>query len=198
MLCFRIGRVEWRISFWFFALIAVFALLERGALFFYLALPIFVHEWGHLLVMYACRVRVQWVAFTALGIQMRRDHSRRISYLQEAAVCFGGPAANLLMAFWLHTACFHSMRTMLLVSANLVVALFNLAPIGDLDGGQLLGLLARRFCSMETAHRISKITSFLVLGALFGFCFFLFSIRQHNPSLLVACVFLTVNVIARD
>ena len=198
MLCFRTGRVEWKISFWFFALVAVFALLERGALIFYLLLPIAVHEIGHLLVMYAYRVRIQWVAFTALGIQIRRNHDRGLSYLQEMLICFGGPAANLLMALWLHTACFHSMRNMLLVSANLAVAIFNLAPIGNLDGGQLLELLTAHFFSPKTVRSVSKIASFLLLSLLFGFCLFLLFVHRLNLSLLTVCVFLTINVMLRD
>lgn len=198
MLRLRIGGVAFHLSFWFFAAVALFALLERGALVFYLALPIAVHELGHLIVMAACGVRARSVSFTALGVNIRRDSGNTLSYAKEIAVCLGGPAVNLAMALWLHLACFHSMRVMLLVAANIAVAVFNLAPIGDLDGGQIVSLLTARFFSPSVSRAISRAASFLVLGLLFGFAIFLALIRWPNPSLFVACAFLTANVIARD
>lgn len=198
MVKYRLGKVDFAFSFWFFAELACFALLESGALALYLLLPVAVHELGHLIAMRACRVEVRAVSFTAFGVDIRREGGCAVGYGREAAVCLGGVAANLLFALALYLLPFETMRIRFLAASNLAVASFNLAPIGDLDGGQLVKLLAARFFSPAAARNISRAASFLVLGALFGFAGFLLSIRACNPSLLIAAVWLTVNVIRRE
>lgn len=200
MLRLKLGGVDFSATFWFFAVVACFALAKNGVLFYYLLLPVIVHELGHLLVMAACGIRVRGVALSAAGIAIQRDTGQLPGYGVEIAVCLGGVAANGLMALWLHLFCFHSMRTMFLVAANLAVALFNLAPIGDLDGGQLLGLFLARWFGPDLARWVSRVTSWLGLGLLFGFALWMLLAEgtlRPNPTLLVACVCLAAGVLAR-
>lgn len=194
---FKLRGIDFHLSFWFFAVVACFALLDKGALLFYFVLPIAVHELGHLLVMAALGVGVQSVSCTIMGVDIRRD-TRALSYGREIAVCLGGVAVNLLLAAVLYLCVFQSMRVMLLVAANIAVAIFNLAPIGDLDGGQIVRLTCERFFSPDTARVISKGSSVLVLACLFGLAIFLVLIRWFNPTLLIACGYLAVNVLLND
>lgn len=200
MLRLRIGGVEVSATFWFFAVLAAFALSGDGVLFYYLLLPVIVHELGHLVVMAVCGVGVRGVAFTAGGIDIQRERGQLLGYGRELLVCLGGVLANGLMALWVHLFCFHSMRAMFLVAANLAVAIFNLAPIGSLDGGQILRLLLAGAMGPDTARRISRMVSFLGLGGLFALALWTsrFWPGSPNPTLLVACVCLAAGVIARD
>lgn len=198
MIRHRIGGVEVAVSFWFLAAIALFAVAERGALMLYMLLPIAVHELGHLLVMAALRVRVKAVRCTLLGIDIRRETGHTLSYPAEIAVTLGGVAANALLALSVHLLLFQSMRMRFLVAANIAVAIFNLLPIGDLDGGQLIKLLGARFLPPDVARGVSKIAGLLVLAVLFGFGIFLAWIRYPNPLIFVAGAYLAGNVIARE
>lgn len=195
---FYLRGVELRFSFWFFAVLALFLLMEEGAPAFYLLLPVAVHELGHLAVMGACRVRVRGVTFTAFGVNIRRACGPIIGYGKEIAVCLGGPAANLLWATLLHATRFHSMRLMLLVAANIAVAIFNLAPVGNLDGGQVLRLSTARLFPPEAARWISRTASVAMLALLVGFALFLLMIRRANLSLLVCCGYLAVVILTQD
>lgn len=189
--------VEIRFSFWFFAVIACFALLDKEVLAYYFILPIAIHEMGHLLVMAACGIGVKSVNFTAMGVDIQRLRGR-FSYGREIAVSLGGVAANAICALIFYCCLFQSMRVMFLVAANIAIALFNLAPIGNLDGGQVVRQIAERFFTPDTARWISRYCSLVVLAVLFGVAIFLAVIRYPNPTLLITCVYLAINVIFRD
>lgn len=194
----RLFGVPVAVSFWFLAAVALFAVVERGALMLYMLLPIAIHELGHLLVMAALRVRVTAVSFTLIGIDIRRERGHTLSYPAEGAVILGGVCANALTALGLHLFCFASMRMQFLIAANIAVAIFNLLPIGDLDGGQLLKLITARFLPPGAARAISRIAGLLVLAVLFGFGIFLAWVRYPNPLIFVAGAYLAANVIANE
>lgn len=194
----RIGGVRITFSFWFFAAILLFVLVDKETLALYFAFPIAVHELGHLAVMAVCGVPVRSVSFTATGVDIRKGGGATLSYGKEIAITLGGVAANALTAVYFYLCWFQSVRIMFLVAANIAVAIFNLLPIGDLDGGQLLRFLTNRFLTPDIARVISKSTSFVVLALLFGLAIFLLLIRCTNLTLMVACVYLAVNVIARE
>lgn len=195
---FIIRGVRFYLSFWFFAIIACLLLSTKGTIAFYFMLPIAVHEAGHMLIMALLGVAIDEISFTPLGIRIKRKRGKTLSSSKEIVVSLGGALANALFALWLYFFCFQSMRVMFLISANIAVLLFCLAPIKGLDGGDVLQIITERFFYPDTARTISKGFSVLVLALLFGFAFFLILIRYANPTLLISCVYLAANVIFRD
>jgi len=194
---FRLGETEVSFNFWFFAIVALVLFLNQGALTLYLALPVIVHESGHLLAMACCGLRPGAVRFTAISVNIRRRDSRVYSYSQEVAVILGGVAANLLFALGLYLFFFQSLRAMFLIAANLAVAAFNILPIGNLDGGTLCRLLCDRFFSPRLALNISRGVSFFVLTPLFALSILLMLRGGGNFTLLLTCIYLTATVIFR-
>lgn len=194
----RIFGVQLEFTFWFFALLAGAALLNKEALALYFLLPIAVHELGHLLALAVLRIKVRSIGFTAMGVNILREKSETLRPAGEALICAAGILANLLLALMIHLFRYPTMRMMFLVAANLAVAAFNLLPIGDLDGGQLLRLLTARRLPPSAARMASKAASLAALAALFGLAIFLAIHHNPNPTLLVTSVYLAVNVILRD
>lgn len=191
----QIGGAEVIFSFWFFAVIAVFLLLDRNVLLWYLVLPVLIHELGHFLAMALCGVRIRAIAFTPVSVNIRRRSN--ISVRREVAVTLGGVAANLLASALLYLFCFQSMRVMLLLAANVAVALFNLLPVGNLDGGQLCSLLCMHFFTPRLALVISRAVSFLALTPLCAAAVLLL-LRGGNFTLLLMCAYLGVTIVLRD
>lgn len=183
------------ISFWFLAAVAVSCIAGHGAPAIYILLPIAVHELGHLIVMGICGAKIKAVLLTIKGIKIQRKE-QIFGYGAEIAIVLGGVVANIIFAVCLKLFCFQSMRIMLLISANIAVVIFNLMPIGDLDGGQLLKLTGAHLLGPDTAQKLSKIMSVAVLAMLFGFTIFLITAGLANVTLLAACVFLTAQVIS--
>ncbi|MCL2056699.1 MAG: hypothetical protein FWH02_05725 [Oscillospiraceae bacterium] len=195
MIRFRLFGVEFFISFWFFAVLGFILITGREALAFYLLLPVLIHECGHLLVMAVCGMRIKTVRFLAFCIDIRRCEDRLPSYGKDIAAALGGVLANFAAAGLLYFFAFQSMRMMLMVSVNIAVALFNLVPIGRLDGGRVMGLLLARFGALENGAHISKLCSFLLLVPLFALTIFLILQDAYNTPLLPVCLYLAGMVI---
>ena len=194
MLRFKLGGLEISISFWFFAAIGFFVLHEHSILFSYIAMPIILHELGHVTALYLCGGEVRSIKLRAFGIVMGRS-GPHMSYTREALITFAGAGANLIAAGILYAAMvFPTMRSMLLIAANIAAAVFSLLPINGLDGGDLLRLLTERFGGVDFAYRVSKLCSFLVLVPLFAAAFWLLMRPEPNITLLAVCVYLTVIV----
>lgn len=192
---FNICNIKIFISFWFFAIVALFAALDASALSLYFALPVLMHELGHLIVMKVCGIHVKSIRFTAFSVDIQRNNSGVPGYGKEIAVSLGGIVCNLATALCVHLFAFHSMRAMLFTAANIAVAGFNLLPIGSLDGGMLVRLLTERFFGTNFAFSLSKIFSFIVLVPLFAAAIFLVMRPEHNFTLLAMCVYLLLDVI---
>lgn len=194
---FRLGEINFTINFWFFTMVALVLFLNKGILTLYLALPVIIHESGHLLAMACCGIKLDAVRFTAISVNIRRRDSRVQSYPKEVAVLLGGVAANLLFALGVYLFSFQSLRAMFLIAVNLAVAIFNILPIGDLDGGMLCRLLCDHFFSPRLALHISRGVSFFVLTPLFALSILLMIRGGGNFTLLLTCIYLAATVIFR-
>jgi Peptidase family M50. len=109
-------------------------------------------------------------------------------------VAAAGAAANLLAAAVLYRFAFQSMRTMFLIAANMAVAAFNLLPIGNLDGGEMLRLMTERAGGVAFSWKIARAASFFALVPLFAAALFVLG-QGGNLTLLVTCVYLAAAVI---
>lgn len=103
-----------------------------------------VHESGHALVMmrygipFSPMVFVPFVGAVVSMKEMPRDAH------QEAMIAFGGPVMGTLGAISISTAA-HAMDSQLLFALadfGYMINLFNLLPIGTLDGGRICGALS--------------------------------------------------------
>lgn len=89
------------------------------------------HELGHWLVIRLCGAHVTRLRLSAVGAQMRVAGT--LSYPAELCCALAGPAVNLLLAF---AAARHG--RLVFAGMNLAQGLFNLLPVGVLDGGRVL------------------------------------------------------------
>jgi len=192
-----IGNLKISFSFWFFVVVAAFLQLGMDVMVPYVVLPILVHEGGHLLAMRLYGVKVREIAFTPFSVNIRRGPGE-ISDTGEIVISLAGVCANLLAALGLYLLRFQSMRVILMIGSHLAVALFNLLPVGDLDGGEVCGCVCRRYFSPRMAYGISKTVSFLALTPLFALAILLLLRGLGNISLFLACVYLAATVIFRE
>lgn len=193
---FRLGGIDIELSFWFFAAVAAFAAFSDEVLAFYFLIPIIIHESGHLIAIAAGPAKIESIRFTAFGIDIKKRREQAPALCGELAVSFAGPLANLIAAAVVYFFAFKSMRSMLLISANIAVAAFNLLPIGNLDGGEIARKISEYYFKPRTALILSRIFSLIALAPLFAAAIFLILLPQRNFSLLLICVYLLADVIA--
>ena len=119
-----------------------------------------LHELGHLLAIRGMGGRVRRLSLTAVGAEMEVD--RGLSYGQEAAAALAGPAVNLTLAL----ALCRLPGGELWAGLNLVLACFNLLPVGRLDGGRVLRCLLSWLLGPEWAWRAGRWLDRLAVGGL--------------------------------
>ncbi len=198
MISFKLSGAEITFSFWFFAVMAIFFAFCPAALIVYAALPVAVHELGHIAAMVLLKVKIRSVRLTAFGIELVKDKSRYPGTTAEIAVSLAGAAANLAVAGLLYAFTFQSMRSMLMVSANIAVAVFNLLPVGNLDGGEAAKIICGYFFRPGLAYTISRIFSLLALAPLFAAAIFLLLRPERNFTLLLVCIYLLIDIMHKD
>ncbi len=133
---FRTGGEEVRVSFWFFVSVLLFLMADRSAV----ALPVLgaiaIHESGHLAYLRLRRLPLAAADFSFSGMRMRLAADRPLTFGDSLGLnlagCFFNLAAAILLAlpgsFWL----------LRFSAVNSAVAVFNLLPLGGLDGGAIL------------------------------------------------------------
>lgn len=126
----RLGRVE--ATGGFFLLLAWLNYLDTQGLVPMAMTACALHELGHFLTLRRLGGRVRLIRLTAAGAEMVL--SRPLGYWQEGLTALAGPGVNLLLALlfcaWPGGTVFAGL--------NLVLACFNMLPVGRLDGGRAL------------------------------------------------------------
>lgn len=189
----KIRRCRVRISVYFAVLVACMLVLDSTGLAALALLCALLHEVGHLCVLFALNIPVEEISLRIFGTEIVVRENYRVGYGREILVSLAGPAANCLVALlgWA-AACagFYPRQMQLLAVFNLAVALFNLLPIGSLDGGRALECLLCMRLSCAAAQRVCDIVSAVALFPLAGAGVLALSATGYNVTLIVAAVYL--------
>ena len=177
----KIGKVE--LSPGFLLLAAWLNYMDQQCLFWIGVGSCFLHECGHLAVLHLLRKPVKRIRLTAYGAEICLEQG--LSYRGELLAACMGPAVNLTLAGIL---C-HIPGMNVASGLNLVLALFNLLPIGSLDGGRVLRcVLCMLFGAQRGDHLIRGI-SYGIMVVFFGLLILLLK-TGGNLTLLLASVWL--------
>ncbi len=142
----QLGRIE--MTGGFLLLLAWLNYLDREFLLPMALAACGAHELGHLAAIRLLGGAVRRMRFTAVGAELELDHA--LGYWQEGASALAGPGVNLLLA----AACCGSERWMVFTGLNLALALFNLLPVGRLDGGRALSCTLALLAGQDWSHRL--------------------------------------------
>lgn len=147
----RRGKLE--VSPGFLLLAAWLNYLDGEGVFLWVLVSCFCHECGHLLVLHLLGVPVRQVRVTAVGAEI--CVAGGVSYVGELLAALAGPAVNLVLAAWFS----HVPGGAFFSGINLVLGVFNLIPVGRLDGGRALGCLLGLTVGPEWGRKIMCLSS---------------------------------------
>jgi len=154
-------KTKIRVEFTFVAIIALFTVFDTTGFAILGLCAGVVHELGHLAAMWLSGVKVKSIFFRGGGIQIEPEEKGKITLFILSA----GSIANFLTFAVIFTALerpFSYLYPLLFSLMNVCVGMFNLLPIGCMDGKQILErLLPPR---MHYALRILEIALILVLS----------------------------------
>ena len=174
----KIGKVE--MTGGFFLLFAWLNYMDRQFVVPLAVAGCLMHELGHYFMIRTVGGDIKVVRLTAVGAEMAV--SRPLGYWQEGISALAGPAVNLVLAqifcTWEWGRTFAGM--------NLVIALFNLVPIGRLDGGRALYCTLALLTGPDWAARTGWWLDIIFTAFLTGFGLIVVGIGGNITLLLVA------------
>ena len=142
----RVGRLE--ATGGFFLLLAWLNYLDRQFMLPMAAAACVLHELGHYAAIRLMGRDIKLIRLTAVGAEM--VVAGPLSYWQEGLAALAGPAVNLVLALifcsWPWAVGFAGL--------NLVLAAFNLIPVGPLDGGRALNCTLSLLVGPERSERV--------------------------------------------
>lgn len=155
-----------RISISFFGVLMLLALLLTHS---YLSLAALLaatlHELGHIAAAKLLRVGLCEMRLGIFGASLSTD-SPLSSYRSERILALSGPSINLVCAALGGALRVQNEFFEYFISASLFLALFNLAPISDFDGGRVLYSLIAEHLTPNAAARVMSVLSFAILFSL--------------------------------
>ena len=180
----KLGAYRYGFSFSFFLLLSLYVLLDRYGVGLACIGAVALHEMGHIFVMRLCGAQIDSMWFFPFGVRIEKRGL--LSYERELLIYAGGPLANGL-GLLIGKITWDAFALM-----NLLLLLFNLLPVGRLDGGVLLRLMLCRRWNPGIAAQIQRwIGGVLLVVLLVGA---LWMVRYGNLTLLATTAYLAVEL----
>ncbi len=157
----KLKKTVLRLDFSFFAVVALFLLLDNTSFGIAALAACGIHEFSHLLVMTICGIPAEIVTFYGAGIRITSPRTETARPLVRVLVLSAGCAANFIAAV-LYSLSGNDAAA----AINLLTGAFNLLPIGELDGAAMLKMFLIHVCRPEKvdgALKAVRITTIVLL-----------------------------------
>lgn len=149
MLELKIFKTRLRFCFSFFAVLTVFMMSNSRRLGVAALAACGIHEFSHLLVMIMFGISPEIVTFYGAGIQITSTQIEKARTVKRIVILSAGCMANFIAA-----AALFLYGNAAAAVINLLIGIFNLLPIGELDGAALLKMLFIRICRPECVDKV--------------------------------------------
>ena len=181
-----------KIKFYFVALASIMILLDKsGKIGFGLIFAV-IHEIGHLCAMYLKKCPPTEITAGLFDVNIKDSCVNTRTYKDDVVIYFFGPLFNLLLTviFYILYRIYYDENFLISASENLAIFAFNILPVENLDGGQILfSLLAPRY-GIKLAIHIVEIISLIVLFPIAILGFYTLTVSRYNFSLLLFSLYL--------
>jgi hypothetical protein len=184
------NRIEFSVSFTFFASAAFFLSGELSLNYAYALFFSFLHEAGHLVAMIFFGCYPKKISLGIAGIRIdKTDFS--LSFMQECIVALCGPFVNLVLML-IFSENFSSLP--FIINSGLLFV--NLLPVKSLDGGRFIYNLILLKHNGSTADRFLQITEIMTILLICAVLAVSFFIKKINTSFILFSVLLVVMILS--
>ena len=172
-----------------FALLFCFFYRSPKEMFLFLLAALY-HEFGHLLALLLCRVKLRSLKLSPAGATMQIENEL-LSYRKEFWIAVAGPLASAFVPLLALVRIRQGMTAdgLFFFFCNFFLAFLNLIPIRGLDGGRAFHALLGCFFSFYTTEAVSRTVSAVMLVFMFLSAVVLL-LTKSNPSLGIVFLFL--------
>lgn len=147
----KLKRTVLCLDFSFFAVIALYLLLDESGFGLAALAACAMHETAHFIAMALFGVHLERLTLYGAGIRISSPAAERAKPLQRAVILSAGCAVNLAAAL-----VFRQLGEEAASAVNLFTGAFNLLPIGALDGAGLLKMIVIRHCRAERVDAVMR------------------------------------------
>lgn len=131
---YKIKGLYLHINWYFFCMLLWASFTGKINMFIMCILALLFHELGHMTVIYALKEKINIFYILPFGFCCRLKNQSRVKKGKMLKILIAGPATSIFVAglvvFW----------TKEFALVNFIIGIFNLLPIGNLDGGRLIKL----------------------------------------------------------
>ena len=154
---FKLFGTEIYISFLLAAMVTIMLLTDKTGYMLPALFAVFLHEIGHLFMMWVLECAPKRVKLIPASIQITTPFGKR--YRNDILTAISGPAVNILLflTLYFNYLAFGNKVTLYFALLNLVIGSFNLLPVNGLDGGTILYCVLAKYKSPQKAALILKI-----------------------------------------
>ncbi len=187
-----------RVSPGFLLLLAAVALVSGVRMTLAAVLAALVHELGHAAAVYLCGGRIGGFSVGAAGAELRVEGE--FSYPEDAAVALAGPLAGGLLALGAGSLAELAGGGFLceVCAVSALYTVFNLLPMGSMDGGGALYALSCQFFGPFAADRICLVSDILCGALLLFGGAYVFFVTRGNFSALFCAFFVIISCCKRN
>lgn len=172
-------------DFSFFAVIALFLLLDSTGFGVMALAACAVHELAHMIVMAVFGIIADEITFYGAGIRITSARTEFAKPAVKALILSAGCAANFIL-----TAVSLCSGHSEFAAINLFTGIFNLLPIGELDGAGLLKTALIRFGKPENVDKVLSVTG--AVSALICIAAILFFGRGISFTLITTALYFII------
>lgn len=156
----KLKRTLLRLDFSFFAVIALYLLLDESGFGLAALAACAMHEAAHFIAMAVFGIPAEQLTLYGAGMCITSSGTEYAKPFQKAVILSAGCFANFAAGF-----VFWRLGEYAAFAVNLFTGIFNLLPMGKLDGAGLLKMAVIKHCKAERVDTIMKIAS-IVSGLL--------------------------------
>lgn len=187
--------IEWssfginiKVKFMFVAVITIFLILDKTGIAIFMFIATITHELGHVMALLSLGYKPSELSFEIIGIKLIQP-IKTINYIKEIIIYISGPLINIIMFTVLYFCSAQASFMKVFAYIHLFIGIFNLLPIGTLDGGRVLNLLFRLFLGYRISNKLSLIISILLVLPVVGYSLYLIMFKS-NFTLILTSIYL--------
>jgi stage IV sporulation protein FB len=195
-MAFNVFGIKIEITFLFVAFIAFILSLKVPSNVLITVLSSLIHECGHLIMMIISDNKPKNVRFELTGINIIRNQDIRVSNKNEILISLGGPLMNLIIVIscCIYLCFYNNNLIMTFACINLILMVFNLLPIKQLDGGNILFYSMMQNFDICFSSKVMKITSVIFIMIIFIWGIYVLISSRYNISIIIIAIFLTLSL----